>query len=141
MTEKSHLVLKNIVNHLLHDKICITCGMWYRFWRNIQYLSIISKFSLWSLHMIILITKRQAWYEHCHWFLKWWQTTSLYPILDRHTIIDMLCLKWTSHCIISGFTFVVILLWKIHSAKNLSYAHVDRYQCGKRFFLLSRHFG
>jgi len=25
--------------------------------------------------------------------------TSLYQILDKHTIIDMLCSKWTSYCI------------------------------------------
>jgi len=25
--------------------------------------------------------------------------TSHYQILDKHTIIDMYCSKWTSHCI------------------------------------------
>lgn len=58
-------------------------------------------FYLWSLHAIVSITKQLVWYlyniavfKHDHDILM----TSPYQILNNHTIVNMLCSKWTSQC-------------------------------------------
>ena len=54
----------------------------------------ICKFSFWSI-----IKPNVSYKTYYYWFLMCISVTSPWQILHIHTIVDMFCLKWTSHCI------------------------------------------
>lgn len=55
--------------------------------------------------------------HHC-WFLTWRHSRHFWQILDKHTIIDKFCSKWTLIASrISAFHFDATMLWEIHSCK------------------------
>ena len=61
-------------------------------------------------------------------------------ILDKHTIFDMFCSKWTSLIVshISDFTIDARLLWKIHSLSHLRLHHRCKIALKNQFSLTSQ---